>query len=181
MMTDKIQFNSLAMHIAAELPLCRPIVPACARCVGTLCTGLLTPALRSAFGKNSRTGDSCPALAQRCWARGSPRGPGRPARSPSRCWSAWSEHACNTAGSHSRPRTIRSHRVSHAKAIFKSVLSQAVTAVTNTHWVVLSPVQSFGIWRSSVCKCHVNRLSDECSLYNKFIPPLTLVSCVKRR
>lgn len=104
--------------IAADLPLCRPTVPVCGRYGGTLCTGLLTLALTSAFGRNSQTGDSCPVLAQQCWAPGSPRGPGRPARLLSRCLSVWNEPVCNT-GSHDRPTAIQSHKVLHATAFLK--------------------------------------------------------------
>lgn len=91
------------------LPLCRPTVPVCGRCDGTLYTGWRTRAQTSAFGRSSQTGDFCPASAQRCSIPGSPRGPGRPARSPSRCWSAWNELSCRT-GSQCSPREIESHR-----------------------------------------------------------------------
>lgn len=97
------------------LPLCRPTVPVCGRCDGTLYTGWRTRAQTSAFGRSSQTGDFCPASAQRCSIPGNPRGPGRPARSPSRCWSAWNELSCRT-GSQCSPREIESHRELYANA-----------------------------------------------------------------
>lgn len=93
---NKQRLRKAALHVItnAHLPLCKPTVPVCGRCGGTRCTGSPIPALTSAFGRSSRTGGSCPVLARRCWAPGSPRDPGRPARSPSRCWSAWNEPVC---------------------------------------------------------------------------------------
>lgn len=134
----------------------------------------------SASGRSSRIGDSCPVLARQCWAPGSPRGPGRLARSPSHCWSAWNELACNR-GSDSRPRAIQWHRVSHEKAFLKlySPLitahsyrcrdSRDVTAVTTTHVVVRSPVKSSGMWHTRACKCHLAALYDKRLLCLRFI------------
>lgn len=92
------------------------------------------------------------------------------------------------------PEPTKSHTVSHSKSLSQIIIfllitahfcwcwdGQAVIAVTTTHSAVISPAKSFGIWRTSVCKCHVNRLSDEFTLLHIYNPPpLILLCCLMR-
>lgn len=84
-------------------------------------------------------------------------------------------------------------RVSHAKTFIKLLCASknctilfalgrpAAIAVTASHSILISSAKSFGIWRTSVCKCHVNSLSDEFTLLHIYNPPPLLFFCCPMR
>lgn len=158
--------------VPADPPLCTPTAPGCGPCGGTQCTDWLTRALTSASGRSSQTGDSCPASARRCWGPGSPRDPGRPARSPLHYWSAWSEPACNTGSDKMAERRL-------GESLFNINIPHVpptAGAVTATHSVEL--VKSSFTWHNSA---QMSRRSTQCLSCLELLPQLSFILCHLRR
>lgn len=159
-------------RVPADPPLCTPTAPGCGPCGGTRCTDWLTRVLMSASGRSSRTGDSCPASARRCWGPGSPRDPGRLARLPLHYWSAWSEPACDTGSDKMAERHL-------GESLFDINIPRvlpAAGAVTATHSVEL--VKPSFTWHSSA---QMSRRSTQCLPCLESLPQLSFILCHLRR